>query len=116
MERKGVLRIVDVSRCMNFQKTVYDLRLDGGAAEDDSISSSGSRERLRRPPFIGPRFAADILGRNGELLSVRSTATYSVVSVQVALFGDVPHLYALNGCNRLWKAQRSKLRESSQHP
>lgn len=114
MERKGVLRIVDVSRCMNFQKTVYDLRLDGGAAEDDSISSSGSRERLRRPPFVGPRFAADILGRNGELLSVRSTANHSFEGVQVncnrvcakscaaaALSKDVPHLYALNGCNRL---------------
>ena len=46
------------------------LRLDGGAAEDEGISSSGSLERLRPVEPITPRFAADILGRSGELWRV----------------------------------------------
>lgn len=42
-------------------------QLDGGAADEDGRSSSGSLERLR--PFRGadPRLAADIFGRSGEL-------------------------------------------------
>lgn len=47
------------------------------------MSSSGSRERLRRPPLLGPRFAADMLGRRGELVSVRSAVTHSFVGTRV---------------------------------
>lgn len=47
-------------------------RLEGGAADEDGMSSSGSLDRLRpvRPP--APRFAADMLGRSGELQMVRT--------------------------------------------
>lgn len=93
------------------------LRLEGGAAEDESMSSSGSRERLRRPPSIGPRFAADMLGRSGELLSVRSTESHSFVGGHVnctlyakscaaaGLCRNVPHLYTLNVCIDLRKTE-----------
>lgn len=43
------------------------IRLEGGAAEDEGISSSASLP-LFRPLGAGrPRLAADMLGRNGEL-------------------------------------------------
>ena len=46
---------------------VSDLRLDGGAAADEeTASSSASRPRFR-PTGGRPRFAADMLGRKGEL-------------------------------------------------
>lgn len=38
-----------------------------GAGEDDVTSSSSSRARFLRPGLLGPLFAADILGRKGEL-------------------------------------------------
>ena len=44
-----------------------DLRLEGGAADEDGRSSSGSLERLRPLRADGPRFAADMLGLSGEL-------------------------------------------------
>ena len=46
---------------------VHDLRLEGGTADDDSSSSSGSLERFRPLRPLAPRLAADILGRSGEL-------------------------------------------------
>ena len=46
---------------------ITDLRLDGGAAEDEGISSSSSLERFRRVGLTMPRLAAAILGRRGEL-------------------------------------------------
>ena len=48
------------------EKRVEHVRLEAGACEEGK-SSSGSRERLRRLMFPRPRFAADILGLNGEL-------------------------------------------------
>lgn len=42
-----------------------NLRLDGGATEE--VSSSGSRDLLRRLRLPSPRFAAESLGRSGEL-------------------------------------------------
>ena len=50
-----------------------DLRLDGGAADEDGRSSSGSLERLR-PLRAGPLLAADILGRSGELDAVQTVS------------------------------------------
>ena len=46
-----------------------DLRLEGGAAADEEVwSSSGSRDLFRPPRAAGgPRFAADMFGRRGEL-------------------------------------------------
>ena len=44
-----------------------DLRLEGGAAEEDRMSSSGSLDRLRPLRPAVPLFAADMLGRSGEL-------------------------------------------------
>jgi len=38
-----------------------------GAGEDERMSSSSSLARFRRVTLLGPLFAADILGRNGEL-------------------------------------------------
>ena len=46
-------------------------RLDGGAADEEGILFSGSLDLLRRPGAAAPRFAADILGRSGELDRVR---------------------------------------------
>lgn len=46
-------------------------RLDGGAADEDPSSSSASLERLRPLRAIAPRFAADMLGRSGELCLVK---------------------------------------------
>ena len=46
-----------------------NLRLDGGAAEEDGTSSSGSLERLRRAGLIFPRLAAAMFDRKGELSS-----------------------------------------------
>ena len=43
------------------------LRLEGGAAEDEGISSSGSLDLLRPLRAAGPLFAADMVGRSGEL-------------------------------------------------
>jgi hypothetical protein len=43
------------------------LRLEGGPAAEEGISSSGSLERLREAPVGAPRFAEDMLGRSGEL-------------------------------------------------
>ena len=43
------------------------LRLEGGAAEDEGMSSSGSLDRLRPLRPTGPLFAADMWGRSGEL-------------------------------------------------
>ena len=53
------------------RRTSADSRLDGGAADEDANSSSASLERLRPLRSIAPRFAADILGRSGELYVVR---------------------------------------------
>lgn len=47
-------------------------RLEGGAAEEDGISSSGSLDRLRPLRAAAPLFAADMLGRSGELKAVSS--------------------------------------------
>jgi hypothetical protein len=47
-------------------------RLEGGAADEDGMSSSGSLDRFRPVRPMVPRFAADILGRSGELKCVRS--------------------------------------------
>jgi hypothetical protein len=43
-----------------------------GAGEDEVISSSSSRARFLRPRLPAPLFAADMLGRKGELDSVVS--------------------------------------------
>ena len=51
----------------NERFSFMNLRLDGGAADEDGISSSGSLERLRRVGLEIPRLAADMLGRRGEL-------------------------------------------------
>lgn len=48
-------------------------RLEGGAAEDEGTSSSGSLERLRLVGPAPPRFAADKLGRSGELNCISRT-------------------------------------------
>ena len=58
-------------------------RLDGGAADEDPRSSSGSRDRLRPLRAIAPRFAADILGRSGELRCVSNVATNTAISARV---------------------------------
>lgn len=47
-------------------------RLEGGAADEDGMSSSGSLDRLRPLRAAAPLFAADILGRSGELKDVSS--------------------------------------------
>ncbi len=47
-------------------------RLEGGAADEDGISSSGSLDRLRPLRVAAPLFAADILARSGELKDVSS--------------------------------------------
>ena len=44
-----------------------DLRLDGGATEDEGRSSSASRDRFRRVRLALPRLAAAMFGRSGEL-------------------------------------------------
>jgi len=46
------------------------LRLEGGTADEDGMSSSGSLDRLRPVRPTVPRFAADMLGRSGELKCV----------------------------------------------
>jgi hypothetical protein len=47
-----------------------------GAGEDDVTSSSSSRARFLRPRVLGPLFAADMLGRRGELaLGVRGNVS-----------------------------------------
>ena len=50
------------------RRTSLNIRLEGGAALEDA-SSSASLPRLR-PPEGAPRLAADMLGCNGELVSV----------------------------------------------
>lgn len=50
----------------------FYLRLEGGAADEDGMSSSGSLDRLRPLRATAPLFAADILGRSGELKYVSS--------------------------------------------
>lgn len=45
--------------------TVIDLRLD--ASIEDGNSSSSSRARFLLPAVVRPLFAADMLGRSGEL-------------------------------------------------
>jgi hypothetical protein len=59
------------------------LRLDAGI--EDGNSSSSSRARFLRLPFAKPRFAADMLGRNGELPPSRQSqpwlAQYGVRSM-----------------------------------
>lgn len=52
---------------MHCVRIIYDLQLEGGAAEDDGTSSSGSLERFRLLEPAPPRFAAEKLGRSGEL-------------------------------------------------
>lgn len=49
----------------------YLVQLEGGAAEEEGISSSGSLERLRPLRGAPPLFAADMLGRSGELEAVK---------------------------------------------
>lgn len=65
-------------------------RLEGGAADEEGTSSSGSRDRLRpvRPDI--PRFAADMLGRSGELQTVRSVWFGGWTSLPRIM--DLPHL------------------------
>lgn len=71
-------------------ETVYvHSRLEGGAAEEDGISSSGSLDRLRPLRAAAPLFAADMLGRSGELMNVSSYLTAR--SLRRLEFGDVPH-------------------------
>ena len=42
-------------------------RLEGGAADEEGTSSSGSLERFLRLDIVGPRLAAAIDGLKGEL-------------------------------------------------
>ena len=53
-------------------------RLDGGAADEDGISSSGSLDRLRPLRAASPLLAADILGRSGELKDVSSYLKFQI--------------------------------------
>ena len=55
-------------QCWHLTESSDHLRLEGGAADDDGISSSSSLDRLRPLPPPGPLLAADILGRSGELM------------------------------------------------
>jgi hypothetical protein len=51
--------------------TLLHLRLDGGIAGDDGMSSSASLPRFRPLLIAGrPLFPADMLGRKGELHKV----------------------------------------------
>ena len=54
-----------------------NLQLEGGAAEEEGRSSSGSLDLLRPPRAACPRFAADMLGRSGELVIIRWASTLS---------------------------------------
>ena len=47
-----------------------DLRLDGGATDEEGISSSGSLERFRLVALGIPRLAAAMLDRSGELRGI----------------------------------------------
>lgn len=69
-------------------------RLEGGIAEDVGMSSSASRPRFRVAPFARrPRFAADILGRSGELWwseeSSRMNSADKTHLIEICCAGDV---------------------------
>ena len=66
------LRLLVLSTLTN----IANLRLEGGAAEDEGRSSSGSLERFRRVGATTPRLAAAILGRRGELDNVSVVDVY----------------------------------------
>ena len=57
---KGVLGIVSAG-AMDWRA------VSPGAGEEEATSSSSSRARFLRPRLLGPLFAADMLGRRGEL-------------------------------------------------
>lgn len=54
------------------ETVAFHSRLEGGAADEDGMSSSGSLDRLRPLRAAAPLFAADILDRSGELKDVSS--------------------------------------------
>ena len=68
-------------------------RLDGGAADEDGMSSSGSLDRLRPLRGATPLFAADILGRSGELKDVSSCVK---AQRKHSRFRSVPHWERVN--------------------
>ena len=57
-------------------------RLEGGAADEDGMSSSGSLDRLRPLRAAAPLFAADILDRSGELKDVSSFLQMQIETLQ----------------------------------
>ncbi len=65
------------------------LRLDGGAAEEEATSSSASLVRFRPPAAGRPRFAADMLGRSGELLSDEYNVIGAALLMRTSLVSDV---------------------------
>ncbi len=67
-----------------------DLRLDGGAAAEEGMSSA-SLARFRPPGVARPRLAADMLGRSGELVGVSGVPQYDVLAVITSLSDfDIP--------------------------
>lgn len=61
-----MLGLQSISICIALT-IAMDLRLEGGAAPEEGISSSASLPRFRPPAAGRPRFAEDMLGRSGEL-------------------------------------------------
>lgn len=61
-----VLRIMSDISC---EHCILNSQLEGGAIDEEGISSSFCRERLREGATL-PRFAADMFGRKGELIAV----------------------------------------------
>lgn len=70
-EEGGTGTICQRESALSFGKAI--LQLDGGAIDEDGTLSSASRDRFRPRDAIVPRFAADMLGRSGELLDVSSS-------------------------------------------
>lgn len=71
------------------------LRLDGGAAEDDGTLSSASRDRLRLRAGARPRFAADMLGCNGELASISKYIDGEIVRSDTSLGSETELEYQM---------------------
>ena len=76
-----------------------DLQLDGGAADEEGISSSASRDRLRLRVGARPRFAADMLGLKGELMVISKYIDVAIADSNTSL---------ASGYSSGWKTKMSE--------
>lgn len=83
-----------------------------GAGDEEATSSSSSRARFLRPRLLGPLFAADMLGRRGELGRLVSGVVGGTdwLEAHTSLCVEIP---VVRGVRLCWQSGGTEFREAA---